>query len=57
VLELPKFVLTPFISADHVTVNFARSGGPGGQNVNKGFMLSPLSFFSLHIIGASFSCA
>ncbi|KAJ9173464.1 hypothetical protein P3X46_016592 [Hevea brasiliensis] len=22
-------------SADHVTVNFARSGGPGGQNVNK----------------------
>ncbi|XP_006649744.2 peptidyl-tRNA hydrolase ICT1, mitochondrial [Oryza brachyantha] len=25
----------PKISLDHVTVNFARSGGPGGQNVNK----------------------
>jgi len=22
--------------SDHVTVSFARSGGPGGQNVNKG---------------------
>ncbi|GJN08470.1 hypothetical protein PR202_ga26392 [Eleusine coracana subsp. coracana] len=26
----------PKIKLDHVTVNFARSGGPGGQNVNKG---------------------
>ncbi|KAJ8756246.1 hypothetical protein K2173_025058 [Erythroxylum novogranatense] len=26
---------TPKITLDHVTVNFARSGGPGGQNVNK----------------------
>ncbi|KAJ1419148.1 Peptide chain release factor class I/class II [Sesbania bispinosa] len=26
---------TPQITLDHVTVNFARSGGPGGQNVNK----------------------
>ncbi|KAK4338307.1 hypothetical protein RND71_042794 [Anisodus tanguticus] len=26
----------PKITLDHVTVNFARSGGPGGQNVNKG---------------------
>ncbi|XP_010533754.1 PREDICTED: peptidyl-tRNA hydrolase ICT1, mitochondrial isoform X2 [Tarenaya hassleriana] len=26
---------TPRITLDHVTVNFARSGGPGGQNVNK----------------------
>ncbi|CAN4127542.1 unnamed protein product [Withania somnifera] len=26
---------TPKITIDHVTVNFARSGGPGGQNVNK----------------------
>ncbi|KAL5541054.1 hypothetical protein UlMin_002419 [Ulmus minor] len=26
---------TPKISLEHVTVNFARSGGPGGQNVNK----------------------
>lgn len=25
----------PKITIDHVTVNFARSGGPGGQNVNK----------------------
>ncbi|KAI7989632.1 hypothetical protein LOK49_LG13G01359 [Camellia lanceoleosa] len=25
----------PKIKLDHVTVNFARSGGPGGQNVNK----------------------
>ncbi|XP_059292342.1 uncharacterized protein LOC132045778 [Lycium ferocissimum] len=25
----------PNITLDHVTVNFARSGGPGGQNVNK----------------------
>ncbi|KAM7256310.1 hypothetical protein ACFE04_012051 [Oxalis oulophora] len=25
----------PQISLDHVTVSFARSGGPGGQNVNK----------------------
>ncbi|XVF52701.1 hypothetical protein PTKIN_Ptkin05aG0039700 [Pterospermum kingtungense] len=25
----------PQITLDHVTVNFARSGGPGGQNVNK----------------------
>lgn len=25
----------PKITLDHVTVNFARSGGPGGQNVNK----------------------
>lgn len=24
-------------SSEHVTVSFARSGGPGGQNVNKGF--------------------
>ncbi|KAG4156180.1 hypothetical protein ERO13_D03G158100v2 [Gossypium hirsutum] len=27
--------LTPQITLDHVTVSFARSGGPGGQNVNK----------------------
>ncbi|TYH46518.1 hypothetical protein ES332_D11G341600v1 [Gossypium tomentosum] len=26
---------TPQITLDHVTVSFARSGGPGGQNVNK----------------------
>ncbi|KAK3429062.1 hypothetical protein EUGRSUZ_E00475 [Eucalyptus grandis] len=26
---------TPEITLDHVTVSFARSGGPGGQNVNK----------------------
>ncbi|KAI4364867.1 hypothetical protein MLD38_020902 [Melastoma candidum] len=26
---------TPRITLDHVTVSFARSGGPGGQNVNK----------------------
>ncbi|XP_010909289.1 uncharacterized protein [Elaeis guineensis] len=26
---------TPKITVDHVTVSFARSGGPGGQNVNK----------------------
>ncbi|WOL05159.1 hypothetical protein Cni_G13885 [Canna indica] len=26
---------TPKVTLDHVTVNFARSGGPGGQNVNK----------------------
>ncbi|KAF4360424.1 hypothetical protein CsatB_004071 [Cannabis sativa] len=26
---------TPNITLDHVTVSFARSGGPGGQNVNK----------------------
>lgn len=25
-----------FYHLDHVTVSFARSGGPGGQNVNKG---------------------
>ncbi|KAL4187093.1 hypothetical protein AMTRI_Chr09g37430 [Amborella trichopoda] len=25
----------PRITLDHVTINFARSGGPGGQNVNK----------------------
>ncbi|KAL5209606.1 hypothetical protein ABZP36_005229 [Zizania latifolia] len=25
----------PKITLDHVSVNFARSGGPGGQNVNK----------------------
>lgn len=25
----------PKVSLEHVTVNFARSGGPGGQNVNK----------------------
>ncbi|XP_024015569.1 peptidyl-tRNA hydrolase ICT1, mitochondrial [Eutrema salsugineum] len=25
----------PQITLDHVTLNFARSGGPGGQNVNK----------------------
>lgn len=25
-----------YLVSDHVTVNFARSGGPGGQNVNKG---------------------
>ncbi|KNA04703.1 hypothetical protein SOVF_197200 [Spinacia oleracea] len=25
----------PKISLEHVTLNFARSGGPGGQNVNK----------------------
>eukprot|EP01018_Ginkgo_biloba_P012901 Gb_21827 [translate_table: standard] len=25
----------PKVTLDHVTVNFARSGGPGGQNVNK----------------------
>lgn len=25
----------PRITLDHVTVSFARSGGPGGQNVNK----------------------
>uniref|UniRef100_A0A5B7AVB2 Prokaryotic-type class I peptide chain release factors domain-containing protein n=1 Tax=Davidia involucrata TaxID=16924 RepID=A0A5B7AVB2_DAVIN len=25
----------PKITIDHVTVSFARSGGPGGQNVNK----------------------
>ena len=27
-----------YLVSDHVTVNFARSGGPGGQNVNKGFI-------------------
>jgi peptidyl-tRNA hydrolase ICT1 len=26
---------TPQITLDNVTLNFARSGGPGGQNVNK----------------------
>lgn len=43
-----------YILADHVTLNFARSGGPGGQNVNKG-----LTFSSLHsCINAciSFTC-
>uniref|UniRef100_A0A803R4R9 Prokaryotic-type class I peptide chain release factors domain-containing protein n=1 Tax=Cannabis sativa TaxID=3483 RepID=A0A803R4R9_CANSA len=29
---------TPNITLDHVTVSFARSGGPGGQNVNKGLL-------------------
>ena len=28
-----------FTFADHVTVSFARSGGPGGQNVNKGLLM------------------
>ncbi|KAJ9549948.1 hypothetical protein OSB04_022491 [Centaurea solstitialis] len=28
----------PKITLDHVTVSFARSGGPGGQNVNKGLI-------------------
>nr|CAB3501418.1 unnamed protein product [Digitaria exilis] len=32
----------PKITLDHVTVNFARSGGPGGQNVNKGSILTPI---------------
>lgn len=27
---------------DHVTVSFARSGGPGGQNVNKGINFGTL---------------
>jgi hypothetical protein len=44
VLDLLKFILIPF-TADHVTVNFARSGGPGGQNVNKGFIVFPHSPF------------
>ncbi|KAJ7537080.1 hypothetical protein O6H91_12G096500 [Diphasiastrum complanatum] len=28
-------VPTPRVTLDHVTLNYARSGGPGGQNVNK----------------------
>jgi hypothetical protein len=31
------WLLFIYLVSDHVTVNFARSGGPGGQNVNKGF--------------------
>ncbi|XP_048229911.1 uncharacterized protein LOC8272151 isoform X1 [Ricinus communis] len=41
----------PKITLDHVTVSFARSGGPGGQNVNKGLFTcsSLIAFASLHI--------
>jgi hypothetical protein len=46
---IAKICSNSILSADHVTVNFARSGGPGGQNVNKGFIFSTFSFFLLHI--------
>lgn len=35
-----QFFFSPYIYEDHVTVSFARSGGPGGQNVNKGLYMS-----------------
>lgn len=38
------------VFADHVTVSYARSGGPGGQNVNKG-MLVILSIVLYSITG------
>lgn len=30
------YLIIKTFNSEHVTVNFARSGGPGGQNVNKG---------------------
>jgi len=27
-----------YVHVEHVSVSFARSGGPGGQNVNKGLL-------------------
>ncbi|RZC11068.1 peptidyl-tRNA hydrolase ICT1, mitochondrial isoform X3 [Glycine max] len=51
----------PKITLDHVTVSFARSGGPGGQNVNKGsFVRCFVSFYFLSCLGGSlvvFVCA
>ncbi|KAL4592805.1 hypothetical protein LXL04_005810 [Taraxacum kok-saghyz] len=38
----------PKITLDHVSVSFARSGGPGGQNVNKGLL--PSQFFQINCI-------
>lgn len=35
---LVVFFFVLLFGPDHVTVNFARSGGPGGQNVNKGLV-------------------
>lgn len=33
------FDLDQIIFAEHVTISYARSGGPGGQNVNKGMWI------------------
>lgn len=35
-------------------MSFARSGGPGGQNVNKG--LFPFFFFFIYMVLTSFFC-
>lgn len=47
-------VIVSRVSVEHVTLNFARSGGPGGQNVNKG-MLSSLLFLVVSFLRCSLS--
>jgi len=39
-----------YVHVEHVSVSFARSGGPGGQNVNKGLLPTGLIYLFIYLL-------
>ena len=55
--KLNTTLFSNIIIPDHVTVSFARSGGPGGQNVNKGlfFVFNKLNLCMIPLLTSYWS--